>query len=81
VTADGAHVYYLDMGWEDLMVAVEYDGEHHRVDRWQYTKDIRRSEALERLGWLIVRVVATDRPADIIRRVRDALEFRASSLR
>jgi very-short-patch-repair endonuclease len=81
VTADGAHVYYLDMGWEDLMVAVEYDGEHHRVDRWQYTKDIRRSEALERLGWLIVRVVAMDRPADIIRRVRDALEFRASSLR
>ena len=62
MTADGAHVYYLDMGWEDLMVAVEYDGEHHRVDRWQYTKDIRRSEALERLGWLIVRVVATDRP-------------------
>ncbi|ORA82109.1 hypothetical protein K3U93_18650 [Mycobacterium malmoense] len=79
MTADGAQ-YYLDMGWEDLMVAAEYDGEHHRLDPWQYRKDIRRREALERLAWLIVRVVATDRPADIIRRVRDAREFRASSL-
>src|SRR3954468_2104128 len=24
--------YYLDMGWEDLMLAVEYDGDHHRTD-------------------------------------------------
>lgn len=80
-TADGEHVYYLDMGWEDLKVAVEYDGEQHRLDRWQYTRDIRRSEALERLGWLVVRVVGTDRPADILRGVRDAIEFRASSLR
>ncbi|KZS83793.1 hypothetical protein [Mycobacterium persicum] len=80
-TLDATRMYYLDMGWKDVMVAVEYDGEHHRRDRWQYTKDIRRSEELERLGWLIVRVVATDSPADIIRRIRAALEFRASSLR
>lgn len=79
--SDGTRMYYLDMGWPDLMVAVEYDGEHHRLDRWQYTRDIRRSEALERFGWLVVRVVATDSPADIIRRIRAALEFRASSLR
>ncbi len=82
VVADsGARLYYLDMGWEDLMVAAEYDGEHHRLDRWQYTRDIRRREALERLGWLVIRVTASDRPADIIDRVRDALLFRASSLR
>jgi hypothetical protein len=81
MTADGSRRYYLDMGWENLMVAVEYDGEHHRVDRWQYARDIRRSEVLERLGWIVIRVVATDSPADILRRVRDALEFRASSLR
>ncbi|BBX95460.1 hypothetical protein [Mycobacterium lacus] len=79
-TPDGTEVYYLDMGWEELMVAAEYDGEHHRLDPWQYKKDIRRRETLERLGWLVVRVIATDRSGDIIRRVRDALEFRASSL-
>jgi very-short-patch-repair endonuclease len=76
LAAGGAQVYYLDMGWEDLMVAVEYDGEQHRLDRWQYTKDIRRSEALERVGWIVIRVTASDRPADIIARVRDALAFR-----
>lgn len=72
--------YFLDMGWPDLMIAVEYDGEQHRLDRWQYTKDIRRQEALERLGWIVIRVVAGDQPAQIIRRVRDALEFRRASL-
>lgn len=76
-----ASTFYLDMGWEDLMVAVEYDGEQHRTDRWQYTKDIRRSEELARLGWIIVRVVAGDRPPDIVRRVREALQRRSSSLR
>jgi very-short-patch-repair endonuclease len=72
----GNQMYYLDMGWPDLMVAVEYDGEHHRLDRWQYTKDIRRSEELARLGWIVIRVVASDRPEDILRRVRDALAHR-----
>ncbi|KZS72472.1 hypothetical protein A4G26_06070 [Mycobacterium kansasii] len=41
----------------------------------------RRREELKRLSWLVVRVAATDSPADIIRRIRAALEFRASSLR
>lgn len=77
---DGLPIAYLDMGWPDLMVAVEYDGDHHRVDRQQYLKDIRRLELLERLGWLIIRVVAEDRPADVVRRVRCALEARLSSV-
>lgn len=81
VAADGAQVYYLDMGWEELMVAAEYDGEHHRLDRWQYARDLRRSAALDRLGWIVIRVIATDRPPSIICRVRDALEFRGLKLR
>ncbi len=81
VVADGAQVYYLDMGWEKLMVAAEYDGEQHRLDRWQYAWDLRRRETLDRLGWIVIRVIATDRPPLIIRRVRDALEFRASTLK
>ncbi|WP_301145742.1 endonuclease domain-containing protein [Mycobacterium simiae] len=73
VGVDGMPVAYLDLGWEDCMVAVEYDGDHHQTDRRQYLKDIRRLETLEQLGWTIVRVVAEDRPAAIVRRVRDAL--------
>lgn len=74
----GAQRYYLDMGWEDLMVAAEYDGEQHRLDPLQYAWDIRRREALDRLGWIVIRVIASDRPADIVERVRDAWEFRAT---
>ncbi|MGE2816148.1 hypothetical protein ACQI5H_13545 [Mycobacterium heidelbergense] len=68
----GAVVAYLDMGWEDVKVAVEYDGDHHRSDRSQYNWDIRRLERLQARGWVVVRVVAADRPADIVRRVRAA---------
>ena len=70
---DGMPVAYLDLGWEEHMVAVEYDGDQHRTDRRQYVKDIRRLEMLERMGWIVVRVIAEDRPAAVVTRVRAAL--------
>jgi very-short-patch-repair endonuclease len=73
---DGELIAYLDMGWEQPMVALEYDGDHHRTDRRQYVKDIRRAEMFDRLGWLVVRVIKEDRPHDIINRVRNALARR-----
>ncbi len=73
----GNAIAYLDMGWEDVKVAVEYDGEQHRADRRQYSWDVRRLELLQRLGWTVIRVLAGDRPADIVRRVRNALAGRA----
>ena len=72
VSADGCRQYYLDMGWEDLMLAVEYDGEQHRVDPIQFAYDIQRSEDLDELGWTTVRVVKENRPADILRRTERA---------
>lgn len=72
----GRAIAYLDMGWESLRVAVEYDGEQHRSDRRQYTWDVRRLEMLERRGWIVIRVVAGDRPAEIISRVREAFARR-----
>ena len=68
----GDVIAYLDMGWDDIKVAVEYDGEQHRTDRGQYTWDVRRLELVERRGWILVRVVAGDRRADILRRVHAA---------
>ncbi|HEV7360972.1 MAG TPA: hypothetical protein VGN92_07750 [Mycobacterium sp.] len=72
----GSAIAYLDMGWEDVKVAVEYDGDQHRSDRSQYNWDIRRLERLQHKGWVVIRVVAGDRPADIVRRVRTALSTR-----
>jgi hypothetical protein len=66
----------LDMGWEELRVAAEYDGDQHRTNRKQYVKDIRCQQKLQRLGWIVVRVIAEDRKADIISRVDEALSCR-----
>lgn len=66
---DGWSKYYLDMGWEDVMLAVEYDGEHHRTDPIRYAYDIKRAEELAELGWKVVRVVKSDFEHDIVRRV------------
>lgn len=64
---------YLDLGWSRYLVAAEYDGDQHRKDRKQYLKDIGRLQMLERLGWLVVRVVAEDHPLDVVNRIRRAL--------
>ncbi|SOJ54890.1 hypothetical protein MSIMFB_02381 [Mycobacterium simulans] len=69
---------YLDMGWEDIKVAAEYEGDQHQTSRYHYRKDIRRLEKVERhYGWIVVRVVAEDHPADVIRRVAEARASRA----
>ena len=70
--ADGYPRYYLDMGWREVMVAVEYDGEQHRVDRDQFRRDVSRGEYIDGLGWRRVRVLAGDRRVDIVARVRRA---------
>lgn len=69
---NGLPRYYLDMGWDDIMVAVEYDGEHHRKNTADYRKDIIRLEYIQSLGWIVVRVVAGNRPREIVERVRQA---------
>lgn len=66
----------LDLGWEEYKVAVEYDGDHHRSNRRQYVRDQCRLRKLQALGWIVIRVIAEDRPADVIRRVRQALATR-----
>jgi len=68
----GQLIACLDMGWEDILVAVEYEGDHHRTDRRQFNKDIRRIEILTDLGWIVVRVTSADCDAAIVRRVAAA---------
>jgi very-short-patch-repair endonuclease len=79
VVGRAAKKYYLDMGWEDIKVAIEYDGDHHRTDRSQFAKDIVRLEELAELGWIVIRVAADTPPAEIIRRLRRAWDARAAS--
>lgn len=66
---DGHPMYYLDMGWEHLMLALEYDGRQH-ADALAY--DIARHEYIAELGWTTIRVAAGDRPPSITRRLHRA---------
>lgn len=76
---DGFPRYFLDMGWEDILLAVEYDGGQHWTDPCQYANDVARQEVVAARGWTVVRVVSQHRPRDVIRRVQcawDALTLR-----
>jgi very-short-patch-repair endonuclease len=77
--ADGYPRYFLDMGWEDIMLAVEYDGEQHRTSRPQYVWDVARLDYIRQVGWTHIKVIAEHRGSDVIRRVQrawDALALR-----
>ena len=70
---DGVPFAFLDLGWEEWMLGVEYDGEHHFGSRFQIASDIHRLEKVEQL-WRVVRVTAEDRRSGVIRRVHRAVE-------
>ncbi|MCB0926620.1 MAG: hypothetical protein KDB70_01605 [Mycobacterium sp.] len=64
--------YFLDLGWRDRLLAVEYDGEQHRTDPRQFRADVSRSEFIQSKGWYRISVLAGDRRPDIPRRVTQA---------
>ncbi|MCV7441418.1 hypothetical protein H7K33_04195 [Mycobacterium paraense] len=63
----------LDMGWPEFGVAAEYDGDQHRTDRRQFAKDHWRLRKLGEMGWIVIRVIAEDKPAEVVERARRAL--------
>jgi hypothetical protein len=73
VEGRGRLIRMADMGWEEFMVVSEYDGDQHRTNRTQYTKDIRSLRKARKLGWIVDQVIKEDRPADIVERARTAL--------
>lgn len=67
----GVLVAVLDMGWEDIKVALDYEGAHHRgPDRFH--KDIHRHDDVTELGWIDIRVSSRDTEGGIVRRLQAA---------
>ncbi|WP_163689038.1 hypothetical protein [Mycolicibacterium gadium] len=75
----GTLVAELDMGWEDIKVAAEYEGDHHRTDPEVFNKGIRRHDDLTDLGWLVVRVTKRDTEGAVIGRVATAFARRGGN--
>lgn len=55
---DGAILYYADLAWPSLRIAVEYDGYAAHVGREE--ADRAREEDLRRRGWIVVRAALAD---------------------
>ncbi|BBY99733.1 hypothetical protein MFAL_32000 [Mycolicibacterium fallax] len=73
------YVYaYLDMGWPQWKIAIEYDGDHHRTNRGQFRTDRRRIARLEHDGWIVIRVTSDDSESTIAGWVNEALAKRRS---
>jgi very-short-patch-repair endonuclease len=73
VVRDADFTARLDLADEQLMVAAEYDGSDHWMQR---REDDRRRDRLRALGWTIIVVSAEDyysSPTGIITSVRAAL--------
>jgi hypothetical protein len=68
-----------DLSYPEWKIAIEYDGEHHRVDRRQWRRDIARRELLEAAGWIVLVITANDvfrQPAATLDRIVAALRRR-----
>lgn len=67
---------YLDLGWEEFKVAVEYDGQEHHTSAADQQHDADRREELRRRGWRVIAVRRDAIPAqtaDLLHHVANAL--------
>jgi hypothetical protein len=79
----GEFVHRIDMGWDDWLVGVEYDGAQHWTDPAIRARDIETQAQLEAMGWRIIRVSADMlqyRPSTIVARTRSALHAAGAPL-
>jgi hypothetical protein len=73
---DGVQEAFLDMGYDEIKVGLDYEGEHHSEDRDQYIHDIGRSQLVESQQWLDIKVVKEHSRAYVLHRVASAFEQR-----
>ncbi|KAB8193758.1 DUF559 domain-containing protein [Nonomuraea phyllanthi] len=76
VELDDDRSAYLDLGWEEFKVAVEYDGREHHTSAVDQLRDADRREELRRRGWRVIAVrmdVIPGQIAGLLEHVANAL--------
>ena len=69
---DGSTTAFINLGWEEPKIGLDYEGEHHRSERRTYVNDIGRYAMIDGRGWTDLRVVAEHSRAFILHRLREA---------
>ncbi|WP_349426929.1 hypothetical protein [Microbacterium sp. LWS13-1.2] len=54
----GEFIGCVDLAYRGLKIAFEYEGDHHRTDKVQWSRDLEKHELLVRAGWRVIRVTA-----------------------
>ena len=66
-----------DLGYPHALLALEYEGDHHRSSKAQWTSDIARDEALRQEGWEVLKVTSKTNRILLEHKIRYHLEHRA----
>jgi AbiEi antitoxin C-terminal domain len=74
--SDGFNEAFIDMGYDEPMVGLDYEGAHHSENRGQYVYDIGRADLIDRQGWIDIRVVKEHSRRYVIHRAREAFSRR-----
>ena len=77
---DGSRlVARVDLAYPQWKIAIEYEGDGHRVDKERWRRDIRRQRDLEDRGWIVIRLTYADlgSPGEFLARIRRAIASRA----
>lgn len=69
-------VLHPDLGFPELKIAIEYEGDLHRSSPQQYAQDIRRRELFEAEGWVLLRVAKRSDMGSFAKRLRHHLSTR-----
>lgn len=73
VPVRGGLVLHPDLAYPELRIAIEYEGDGHRTDVWQWRSDIERKERFQDAGWHVIRVTADHlfrAPRQLVERIR-----------
>jgi hypothetical protein len=74
--SDGVNEAFIDMGYDEPMIGLDYDGDQHQSDRDRYVYDIGRDELIDGQGWIDIHVVAEHSRRFILHRVHQAFARR-----
>ncbi|GAA3900356.1 hypothetical protein GCM10022382_04190 [Microbacterium invictum] len=77
VAADGTPIGYTELAYPRWRLLVEYEGDHHRVSRAQWNRDIEKHAACAAEGLTVIRLTsahAYPSTGPAVRRIRDALQ-------
>ncbi len=68
----------VDMLLRPWGTVIEYEGQQHRTESVQWTRDIRRYESMASDGWVVLRITKDDMraPQDLMWRIHDSLRLR-----